>query len=333
MSSGERRSQDGLATTAVGLRIAAMPIIAFPRARAVALAALMLAAGAARPASAQRALVIQTDFGLAEGAIAEMKGVAMSVDPGLRIFDLTHLIPPYDIWEAAIRLQQTAGYWPAGTVFVSIVDPGVGTPRKAVVVRSRSGHYFVGPDNGTFTFVAKSLGIEAVREIDEAVNRLPGSNRSYTFHGRDIFAYTAARLAAGIIDFDGVGPDRGTEVVSLPVVEPGQSGRTLAGTVLTLDQPFGNVWSNIGAAWVDRAGIKAGDRLEVVIREGNVVRFRGTAPYVKSFGDVPRGAPLVYLNSLLNLAVALNQGNFALRYHVGRGPGWRIEVSAPAKGR
>src|SRR5215212_7243958 len=146
------------------------------------------------PAAAQRpakALVFQSDFGLAEGAIAEMKGVAFGVDPDIKMFDLTHLIRPYDIWEAAIRLRQTAPYWPGGTVFVSIIDPGVGTARKPVVVRARTRQLFVGPDNGLFTFVAERLGIDEVRIIDEGTNRLPGSERSATFHGRDIFAYTA----------------------------------------------------------------------------------------------------------------------------------------------
>lgn len=293
------------------------------------LLAVLLAAPA--PVLAQRALVLQTDFGLAEGAIAEMKGVAFSVDPGIRVFDLTHLIPPYDIWEAAIRLQQTAAYWPAGTVFVSIVDPGVGTTRKAVVVKTRTGQYFVGPDNGTFTFVARAFGVESVREIDEQVNRLAGSDRSHTFHGRDIFAYTGARLAAGVIDFAGVGPALDTTVVALSHTEAAWNGRTLSGTVMTLDLPFGNVWTNIPAAMIDQAGIKPGDRLEITIRQGQTVRYRGEAPWARSFGDVGKDRPLAYLNSLLNLAVALNQANFAARYKVARGPEWRIDVTPVAR--
>lgn len=282
---------------------------------------------------AQRALVLQSDFGLAEGAIAEMKGVAFSVDPAIRVFDLTHLIPPYDIWEAAIRLQQTAAYWPAGTVFVSIVDPGVGTERKAVVVKTTNGQYFVGPDNGTFTFVARAFGVEAVREIDEQVNRLGGSDRSHTFHGRDIFAYTGARLAAGVIDFAAVGPERGTAVVALPHTEASWNGRTLSGTVIALDLPFGNVWTNIPSGLIDAAGIKPGDLLDITIREGATVRYQGRAPWVKSFGEVGRDRPLVYLNSLLNLAVALNQASFAQRFHVGRGPAWRVDVARASRPR
>ena len=150
-------------------------------------------------------IVFQTDFGLKDGAVSAMKGVAMGVDTNLKLYDLTHEIPAYNIWEAAYRLEQTVQYWPAGTVFVSVVDPGVGTNRKSVVLKTKSGHFIVTPDNGTLTLVSESLGIESLREIDEAVNRRKNSEKSYTFHGRDVYAYTAARLASGTISFEQVG--------------------------------------------------------------------------------------------------------------------------------
>ena len=139
------------------------------------------------------ALVFQSDFGEKDGAVASMRGVAYGVSPELKIFDLTHEIPTFDIWAAAYRLNQVASYWPEGTVFVSVVDPGVGTDRRSVVLKTKSGHYFVTPDNGTLTLVADELGIAGVREIDEAVNRLKNSEKSYTFHGRDVYAYTGAK--------------------------------------------------------------------------------------------------------------------------------------------
>ena len=120
-------------------------------------------------------VVFQSDFGLKDGAVSAMKGVAMGVSPDLKLFDLTHEIPAYNIWEAAYRLEQTVMYWPAGTVFVSVVDPGVGTNRKSVVLKTKSGHFIVTPDNGTLTLIAESLGIESIRQIDEAVNRRKGS--------------------------------------------------------------------------------------------------------------------------------------------------------------
>ncbi|MFZ9242978.1 MAG: SAM hydrolase/SAM-dependent halogenase family protein, partial [Sediminibacterium sp.] len=120
-------------------------------------------------------VVFQTDFGTKDGAVSAMKGVASSIDPTLKLYDLTHDIPAYNIWEAAYRLDQTVPYWPAGTVFVSVVDPGVGTNRKSVVVKTKTGHYIVSPDNGTFTLIANSLGIDSIREIDEVVNRRKNS--------------------------------------------------------------------------------------------------------------------------------------------------------------
>src|ERR1700685_2732148 len=141
-------------------------------------------------AAQNKIVVFQSDFGLKDGAVSEMKGVAMGVSPELKLFDLTHEIPAYNIWDAAYRLQQTVPYWPAGTVFVSVVDPGVGTARKSVVLKTTTGQFIVTPDNGTLTLVAETLGIGEIREIDEQVNRRPESRNSYTFHGRDVYSFT-----------------------------------------------------------------------------------------------------------------------------------------------
>jgi len=156
--------------------------------------------------AAEHALVLQTDFGLKDGAVGAMRGVAAGVSLRIPIHDLSHDNTPFNLWEAAYRLKQAAGHWPVGTVFVSVIDPGVGSDRKAVALKTKSGHYFVGPDNGTFTLVAEELGIEAVRAIDETKHRRAGSERSYTFHGRDIFAFVGARLAAEVVSFEEVGP-------------------------------------------------------------------------------------------------------------------------------
>ena len=164
-------------------------------------------------------LVIQTDFGTKDGAVAAMKGVAVSVSPTLAIYDLSHENTPFDVWEAAYRLKQTAEFWPAGTVFVSVVDPGVGTARKSVVLQTKTGHFFVSPDNGTLTLVAAELGIAAVREIDETKHRRKGSENSYTFHGRDVYAYTGAQLAAGVSRFEDIGPLLAPKVVELKLAK------------------------------------------------------------------------------------------------------------------
>ena len=125
-----------------------------------------------------KTVVFQTDFGLKDGAVSAMKGVAMGVDSSLKLFDLTHEIPAYNIWEAAYRLEQTIAYWSAGTVFVSVVDPGVGTHRKSVILKTKAGHFIVTPDNGTLTLIAQSQGIDQIREIDEVQNRRKGSDNS-----------------------------------------------------------------------------------------------------------------------------------------------------------
>ena len=126
----------------------------------------------------KKALVLQTDFGLGDGAVSAMYGVAYSVSEDLMVADLTHEIPQYDIWEASYRLIQTVAYWPKGTVFVSVVDPGVGSTRRSIAVETVTGQYIITPDNGTLTHVKKMIGIRSARIIDESVNRLPNSGES-----------------------------------------------------------------------------------------------------------------------------------------------------------
>ena len=271
-------------------------------------------------------LVFQSDFGTRDAAVAAMKGVAVGVSQDLRIFDLTHDIPPYSIWEASLRLVQAAEYWPEGTVFVSVVDPGVGTERKSIVMRSRSGHFFVTPDNGTLTFIAEELGIDEVREIDEAVNRLANSGESYTFHGRDVYAYTGARLAAGVIDFDKVGKKLPARVVSIPYQQPIFEDGALKGNVPILDIQYGNVWTNIDRETFAMLGIKPADTVEVSIRNGNEMRYEGRVPYHPTFGYVEVGEPLLYLNSLNNVSLAINQGSFAEEHDIASGASWNVEI-------
>jgi S-adenosylmethionine hydrolase len=278
--------------------------------------------------TAQRKIVVyQTDFGVKDGAVSEMKGVAMGVSPELKLFDLTHEIPAYNIWEGAYRLQQTVPYWPKGTVFVSVIDPGVGTARKSVVLLTKTGQYIVTPDNGTLTLVAESLGIEAIREIDESVNRRPDSKKSYTFHGRDVYSYTGARLAAGVISFEQVGPLLPRqEVVTIPYQHAMLEGGILKGTIPVLDVQYGNVWTNIAGELFQKLGVKFGERLGVRILHGGQVVYSGEMPYSETFGAVPLGKPLAYLNSLLQLSFALNQGSFAATYGVASGGEWTVEV-------
>lgn len=290
-------------------------------------------AASADPANPNGVIVYQTDFGLKDGAVAEMKGVAAGVSLALKQYDLTHEIPAYNIWEASYRLWQTAPYWPAGTVFVSVVDPGVGTARKSVVARTKNGEYFVTPDNGTLTLIAENLGIDALREIDETKNRRPGSEQSYTFHGRDVYSYTAARLAAGVIRFEEVGPELdASKAVKLDYQHASLSadGTELSGNIPVLDPQYGNVWTNITQADFEKfkPAPKPGEKFEVMITQGAGPEvFRGTMPYANSFGAVPEGEPLLYLNSLLNVSFAINMGNFAAAHHVASGPVWSVMIT------
>jgi S-adenosylmethionine hydrolase len=298
--------------------------------RLVAAALCLLAICAGVPAAAARdtngIVVYETDFGLKDGAVSAMHGVALSVDPTLRLEDLTHEIPAFNIWEGAYRLNATAPYWPPGTVFVSVIDPGVGTERKSVVLKTRSGHYFVSPDNGTLTLVAEHLGIEAVREIDESRFRRPGSEQSYTFHGRDVYSYAAAHLASGQTAFEQIGPALPAAVVTIDYQKPEMQGGVVRGNIPVLDVQYGNVWTNIDRATFERLGVAIGEQVAVRIRKGNQQVFKGNMPYVATFGDVSMGETLLYLNSIDNVAFAINWGNFAETYVIGSGPEWGVEV-------
>jgi S-adenosylmethionine hydrolase len=294
--------------------------------RTIAVLAMLILA--AKFSFAQNKIVVfQTDFGLKDGAVSEMKGVSMGVSPDLKLFDLTHEIPAFDIWQAAYRLEQTVRYWPVGTVFVSVVDPGVGTARKSVVLKTKSGHFIVSPDNGTLTLVAESMGIAEIREIDEKVNRRPGSERSYTFHGRDVYAYTAARLAAGVISYEQVGPVLPNQVVSIPYQQAVLDGKTLKGDIPVLDVQYGNVWTNIPDTLFNKLNPHYGDLVHITIFYKHTQVYTGDMPYSQTFGAVAEGKPLAYINSLLQLSFALNQGDFAKTYKVSSGSDWSVEAS------
>lgn len=287
---------------------------------------LIAAALASMPGYARSPLVLMTDFGTRDGAVSEMKGVAYGVSQDLLISDLSHDNP--DIFTGAYRLYQTEEYWPRGTVFVAVVDPGVGTARLSVVLKTRTGRYFVAPNNGLLTLVAERDGIEELRQIDEKVNRRPGSEQSHTFHGRDVYGYTGARLAAGVISFEQVGPALSpSALVSIAYRKPEHVGDAVTGIIPVLDVQFGNVWTNIPKALFDRLHVQLGQSVRVRISHHGELVDDTVAPYQRTFGEVPAGQPLVYINSLMNVAVALNLGNYAAAHKVESGVDWLVEVS------
>ena len=268
----------------------------------------------------KKPLIFQSDFGRVDGAVSAMYGVAYGVDTELLISDLTHEITPYDIWEASYRLIQTVAYWPEGSVFVSVVDPGVGSARRSLAVLTESGQYVITPDNGTLTHIKRMLGIREARIIDEASNRLAGSGKSYTFHGRDIFAYTGARLASGRISFEQIGPQVAPESVKeLPIVEATIDNDSVYGTIDVLDVRFGSLWTNIPRSLFLQTGAKFGDRLSITIQNDTRTVYRNIILFARSFADVYVGEALAYTNSLDCMAIAINQGSFARAYNIGTG--------------
>lgn len=272
-------------------------------------------------------LVFQTDFTYAEGAVSSMYGVVKCVDRELEIMDGTHELPQYDTWSASYRLYQSLQFWPKGTIYVSVVDPGVGTARRACVARTVDGYYVVSPDNGSLTHVKKFIGIEAVREIDETKNRLRGKGTEGVaiFHGRDLFGYTAARLASGIIDFEGVGPEYPVEeIVEHPIYEPKLSHNHAEGYFEINDPNFGNLWTNIPLQKFQEAGFAYGDLVQTTIRHEGKVVFSERVPFQQSFGFAEKGSPMIYNNELMKVAMAVTQGNMEKKYNLWYGPDWTV---------
>lgn len=272
-------------------------------------------------------LVLQSDFGLDDGAVSAMYGVAYSVCPGLTIHDLTHGIEPFNIWEASYRLAQTVTYWPEGAVFVSVVDPGVGSDRRSIVAKLTNGQYIVTPDNGTLTHIKRLTGIAEVRLINEEINRRTGSEECYTFYGRDVYAYTGARLAAGVISFEEVGSLTEIDsIVELPTIPAVATESYVEGTIDVLDIRFGSLWTNIGRQVFEQIHPAHGDYLRVSIRNDTRTVYSNIITYGRSFADVYVGEALIYLNSLDCVALAINQGSFAKAYNVGVGNSWKIRL-------
>src|SRR5436853_1449508 len=189
-------------------------------------------------------IVFMTDFGTVDDSVAICRGVMYSIAPDLRIVDLTHQVTPFSILDGARFLYGAAPYFPAGAVFVVLIDPGVGSTRKAVVVKSKRGQYFVLPDNGLITLIEQRDGIEAVRDI---TNRswMIGAALSSTFHGRDIFSPVGAYLARGE-DWTQVGPEiNKSELIRLKMEAPHADESGLTGEIIATDGPFGNLVTNI----------------------------------------------------------------------------------------
>jgi S-adenosylmethionine hydrolase len=275
-------------------------------------------------------LVFQTDFTYKEGAVCSMYGVVKTVDRSLEIITGTHEIPQFDTWSASYRLYQSMKFWPEGTVFVSVVDPGVGTPRKASVALTENGYYIVTPDNGSLTHVDREFGIKAIREIDEDVNRLKGKGTEEVsiFHGRDLFSYCAAKFASGLISFEEVGPEYSTdEIIRFPILEPTIEADKISGIFEINDPNFGNLWTNIPLSDFKNAGFEFGDTLNLKISCKGVEKFSEKILFHKSFGFEEKGKPMIYNNELMKISLAVSQGSFIEKFNIGYGSDWTVEFN------
>jgi S-adenosylmethionine hydrolase len=253
-------------------------------------------------------IVFMTDFGTANDAVAICKAVMYSIAPDVRIADITHQVTPFSIEEGARFLEGVTPYYPAGTVFVVVVDPGVGTSRKAIIVKSKKGQYFVLPDNGLITPVADRDGVEGAREITNT-SWMIGDKISSTFHGRDIFSPTAAHLAEGD-DWTQAGPVV-DNLVRLQPKTATVAANGISGEVIGLDDPFGSLITDILGDDFKKLGYVYGDPVTLKIDQKNY-----TFPFHKTFGDVPVGQPLVYIDSRGRVGIAVNQRDFSKQYKV-----------------
>jgi S-adenosylmethionine hydrolase len=253
-------------------------------------------------------IVFMTDFGTANDAVAICKAVMLSVAPDARIMDITHQVTPFSIEEGARLLEAVSPYYPPGTVFVTVVDPGVGTSRKAIIVKTKKAQYFVLPDNGLITPVLDRDGLESAREITNQ-NWMIQAAISSTFHGRDIFSPAGAHLASGL-DFNMVGP----EVPQLVRLTPKTSTTTdkgIDGDIIALDDPFGSLVTDIPGDDFKKLGYTLGEKIRIDINKRPVV-----LPYVKTFMGVPVGDLLLFIDSSDRVSIAINQGNYSKKFAV-----------------
>ncbi len=283
--------------------------------------------GEAAQAPAQRpTIVFMTDFGTANDAVAICKAVIFGIAPDVRLTDITHQVTPFQIEEGSRFLAGVTPYYPSGTVFLAVIDPGVGTSRKAVIVRSKKGQYFVLPDNGLITLVIDRDGLDSAREIANPTWMIQ-SKISSTFHGRDIFSPAAAHLAAGW-GYAQAGPEV-TELVRLSPKISRTADKGIEGDIIGLDDPFGSLITDIPGDEFKKLGYSLGDKVPLQINKKGV-----TLPYARTFMDVPIGDAVLYVDSRGRVGIAVNQGNYSKKFDI-KPPGTIFipRKGAPIKGK
>ena len=268
------------------------------------------AAAQSFPANYPKTIVFMTDFGVVDDSVNICKGVMYSIAPEVRIVDLTHQVTPFSIIDGARFLYGSTEFYPSGTIFVVVVDPTVGSARKAIVARTKRGQYFVLPDNGLMTLVQNRDEIEAAREITNPAWMI-GSKMSSTFHGRDIFSPVGGHLARGD-DWTQVGPElEVSKLVRLDLAPAAINAQGITGQIIATDGPFGNLVTNVSGDDFMKLGYQRGQKVEVKINDKPMI-----IPFVKTFSDAPLNQPLLYIDSRGRLGVAVNQGSFAAAYGI-----------------
>jgi S-adenosylmethionine hydrolase len=259
-----------------------------------------------------------TDFGLQDDFVGTCHGVMARIAPDARVIDVTHGIPPHAILQGALVLRSTTKYMPVG-VHLAVVDPGVGSHRRPLAVRTADGRTFVGPDNGLLILAADELGIEAAHELVDKRYRLPDVSR--TFHARDIFSPAAAHLAAGVAIGE-LGPAIDpSDLVRVAVPDPSVGKSQISATVVGVDR-FGNVATNMRTDHVARLGVARGDRVEV-----RLTFERYYAVLADTFADAAPGELILYEDSYGLVTLAISNGNAARLTGVGVGDELRIAVA------
>lgn len=245
-------------------------------------------------------IALITDFGEEDFYVGATKGAMLSVNPEANIVDITHYIPKHDIRTASFIIANAAETFPEGSIFIAVIDPGVGTKRRCISLRTENGLYFIGPDNGVFTLPAEKFGVDEVREVSN--RELMMSDVSSTFHGRDIMAPVGAHLSIGT-EFSRVGPEI-KDMELLEIESPKISGGKIQGKILRIDD-FGNLVTNVKEDLIKELG-GPGTTFKIQI-EGEELEV----PFVETFGEVPKGEKLCYLGSANLLEIAKNQENLA----------------------
>lgn len=277
---------------------------------ALTLSILHSSVAVAQQSSRTRVIGFITDFDVRDDAIGICKAVMVGIAPDLRIIDITHQVTPFDIAEGARFIAGSAPYFPRDAVIVGVIDPGVGSARKAIIAKSKTGQFFVVPDNGLLTLVQDRDGIEAAREITNP-QWMIGSKLSSTFHGRDIFSPAGAHLARGD-DWTQAGPELDvSKLVRLDIHYATIDDKGMHAQVLGTDGPFGNLVLNVPADTFAKLGYHLGDTVPITL-DGRDYAF----PFHKTFGDVPVGKPLFYIDSRGRLSLGINQRNFFETYKV-----------------